>query len=124
MDSSNNTPLHYAAGAGFIECVQLLLSHGADVNASNIWKTTPVTVAMLINHPGTVKKLLEVEKVDVNGKDDQGRTLLSLQMMNLTEPHCVEFAQFLLSKGANPNIKDVNGNTVLHILASHKVDFS
>jgi len=32
-DSSGNTPLHYAAGSGFIECIDLLLSHGANVNA-------------------------------------------------------------------------------------------
>jgi ankyrin repeat protein len=50
QDSSNNTPLHYAAGAGFIECIDLLIKHGADVNASNNWKTTPITIAMLLNH--------------------------------------------------------------------------
>ena len=28
----NNTPLHDAVGNGRIECVRLLVSHGADVN--------------------------------------------------------------------------------------------
>jgi len=62
--------LHYAAGAGFRDCVDLLLKHGADVNSINIWKTTPITIAMLINHMGTVKHLLNVPNVDVNGTDD------------------------------------------------------
>jgi ankyrin repeat protein len=78
QDSSKNTPLHYAAGAGFMECVDLLVAHGADVNAINIWKTTPITVSMLLNHTGTVKRLLNEPYVDVNGKDDLGRTLLYL----------------------------------------------
>jgi ankyrin repeat protein len=33
LDSSNNTPLHYAAASGFIECIDLLLKHGAEINA-------------------------------------------------------------------------------------------
>lgn len=70
LDSSNNTALHYAAGNGFIECIDLLIKHQADVNAMNSWKVTPITIAMLNNHLGTVKRLLQEESVDVNGKDD------------------------------------------------------
>ena len=69
-DSSMNTPLHYAAASGFIECIDLLLKHGADLNAMNSWKVTPITIAMLNNHFGTVKWLLQELNVDVNGKDD------------------------------------------------------
>jgi hypothetical protein len=36
----------------------------------NSWKVTPITIAMLNNHLGTVKRLLKEELVDVNGKDD------------------------------------------------------
>lgn len=57
-DSSNNTPLHYAAGSGFIECIDLLIKHGADVKAENIWKVNPITIAMLNNHLGAVKRLI------------------------------------------------------------------
>jgi ankyrin repeat protein len=58
-DSSSNTPLHYAAGSGFIECIDLLLKHGTDLNSMNSWKVTPITIAMLNNHNGTVKRLLQ-----------------------------------------------------------------
>jgi ankyrin repeat protein len=118
QDSSNNTPLHYAAGSGFIECINLLLKHGGDLNAMNSWKVTPITIAMLNNHFGTVKRLLQEETVDVNGKDDKGRTLLSMAVMNLEEPNCVDFVKFLLDKGADPNMGDVNKVTPLHILAA------
>jgi ankyrin repeat protein len=84
-DSSFNTPLHYAAGSGFIECIDLLIKHGADVNAQNSWKVTPITIAMLNNHIGTVKRLLQEPTVDVNGKDEKGRTLLMMNMIDLSE---------------------------------------
>ncbi len=90
------------------------------MNAANNWKTTPITIAMLLNHQGTVKRLLEEESVDVNGKDENGKTLLSMLMIDLTDASCVDFAKFLLEKGANPNINDLDGNTALHMLAGYK----
>lgn len=54
VDSSNNTAIHYAAANGFIECIELLIKHKADVNAINMWKVTPITIAMLNNHFGAV----------------------------------------------------------------------
>jgi ankyrin repeat protein len=71
-DSSGNTPLHYAAGFGHLQCVDLLMKHGAEINAENMWRTTPINIAMLCNHVGMVRHLLEVEEVDVNGKDERG----------------------------------------------------
>lgn len=49
-DSSNNSVLHYAAGFGWKECIDLLIAHNADINAQNMWKVTPITIAMLKNH--------------------------------------------------------------------------
>jgi ankyrin repeat protein len=63
---------------------------------------------MLNNHIGTVKRLLQEESVDVNGKDDKGRTLLLMTMIDLSEPSCVNFAKYLLDKGADPNIGDLD----------------
>lgn len=74
----------------------------------NSWKVTPITIAMLNNHLGTVKRFLQEENVDVNGKDDKGRTLLSMAMLNLEENNCVEFVKYLLDKGADPNLGDVD----------------
>jgi ankyrin repeat protein len=116
-DSSDNTPLHYAAASGFIECIDLLIKHGADVNAFNSWKITPITIAMLNNHNGTVKRLLQEPGIDVNGKDDKGRTLLSMTMMDISDSSCIEFTKFLLEKGADVNMTDVEGNCPLVLLA-------
>ena len=71
-----------------------------------------------MNHVGMVKRLLKCEGVDVNGKDDKGRTLLTLTIYDLSDAGMVAFAEYLLEKGANPNIPDLQGNTILHRLAS------
>jgi ankyrin repeat protein len=54
-----NTPLHYAAAYGWLDCIDLLLKAGADVNSANSWKITPINIAMLLNHQGCVKRILE-----------------------------------------------------------------
>ena len=77
-DSSGNTPLIYACAYGFRECIDLLILAGSDVNLANSWKLSPANVAMLKNHFGCVKQILQQPNVDVNCKDDKGRTLLAL----------------------------------------------
>lgn len=116
-DSSGNTPLHYAAGYGWQECIDLLLTHGSLINAENSWRVTPITIAMLKNHQGIVKNFLKLDTVDVNGKDDKGRTLLTMALVDLTDDEVVEFVKFLINKGANVNTQDLDGNTPLHLLA-------
>ena len=58
VDSSGNSCLHYAAAFGQHQCVELLMRHGAEINAENMWKVTPINIAMLMNHVGMVKRLL------------------------------------------------------------------
>jgi len=53
-----------------MQCIELLLSVGAEINQGNAWKTTPINIAMLKNHEGCVKKFLEYPNVDVNCKDE------------------------------------------------------
>lgn len=58
-DSSLNSALHYAAAFGWIDSLELLLGAGADLNAENIWKITPIQIAMLKNRKSCIKRLLE-----------------------------------------------------------------
>lgn len=113
-----NTPLHYAAAYGWIDCIELLLKAGADVNAQNSWKISPINIAMLKSHNGCVKRLLEEPNVDVNGKDDKGRTLIMLSLFVLDD-ESVDFVSFLLKKGADPNITDLEGQASLHYIAKY-----
>ena len=73
---------------------------------------------MLKNHHGCVKRFLEEPNVDVNGKDDKGRTLIMLALCSLDE-ESHDFISFLLKKGADPNIADLEGMTSLHYIARY-----
>jgi ankyrin repeat protein len=50
LTSWNATPLHYAAGNGFLEIVQLLLSHHALILFSTIFGRTPCHIAAASGH--------------------------------------------------------------------------
>jgi ankyrin repeat protein len=119
-DSSMNTALHYAAAYGWMDCINLLLKLGSDVNAQNSWKISPINIAMLKNHIGCVKRFLEEPNVDVNGKDDKGRTLLMLSLLILDD-ESYDFIAYLLSKGADPNIADLEGQASLHYIAKYNL---
>lgn len=105
-DSSKNFPLHYAAAYGWPEMIDLMYKVGADINAQNDWNLTPLTVAALKNNFGIVKKLLQYPNTDVNCKDDEGRTLVSNSVDNLSDKS-LEHLKFLIAeKGADVNIVD------------------
>ena len=117
LDSSGNSPLHYAAGFGWSDCVSLLLHAGADLNASNDWKITPINLAMMKNRRACVNILLSQPGIEVNHKDDEGRSLLSLLMLQI-DSQTESLIEQVLKLGADPNIRDFNDNTALHHLAS------
>eukprot|EP01022_Parablepharisma_sp_SALTPOND_P016946 TRINITY_DN259_c0_g2_i2.p1 TRINITY_DN259_c0_g2~~TRINITY_DN259_c0_g2_i2.p1 ORF type:complete len:1345 (+),score=203.61 TRINITY_DN259_c0_g2_i2:2443-6477(+) len=120
-DSSGNTPLHYAAAYGWTQCAELLIKAGANVNANSSWKISPLNIAMLKNHYGMVKFLLSQPGIDVNCKDEKGRTLVSLAV-ELDNDEALEYIEYLLKeKGADPNISDIKGLTPLHYLLDKKI---
>jgi ankyrin repeat protein len=50
--------------------MELLIKAGANVNAENSWRMTPINIAMIKNHYGCVKRLVQEPNIDVNAKDD------------------------------------------------------
>ncbi len=65
------TPLHYAATAGNVQLINLLLENHAYIDAESPNKTTPLMMAAHYGTPGAVKLLLE-EGADVSLKNDLG----------------------------------------------------
>jgi len=121
-DTSANYPLHYACAYGWDEMIDQLLQAGADVNAKNDWNITPLGIAVLKNHFSCIKKLLEIEGVDVNCKDNDGRSLLVLWIQNLDEKSYERIEYLITKKKADVTIKDLDGESALSYLLKRSYD--
>ncbi len=106
-DAAGNTPLHHAAGYGNPKVFKLLVDNGADVNAKNRRKSTPLHWA--IRDEAKVRLLLD-KAADINARQNDGRTPLYLAA-SLGSGNAV--LRLLLDKGADPNLATANGNTSL-----------
>ncbi len=67
-----------------------------------------------------MKTLLENPVTDINCKDDNGRTLISVAIDNLSH-QSLENIKFLLSKKADVNLPDLKGWTPLHFAANYEL---
>lgn len=78
-DADGSTPLHCATWKGHQNVVEVLLSHGADVNARNNndhWGTTPLHAAAHANQRA-IAELLIAEGADIHATNLNGRTPLA-----------------------------------------------
>jgi ankyrin repeat protein/predicted DNA-binding WGR domain protein len=113
-DSSDNFPIHYACAYGCYDAIDFLIRAGASPNVYNSWKLTPIAAAMMKNHFGIINKLLDYPDIDVNCKDDNGRTLVSNSVRNLNEK-AVNFVEMIIKKHkADIEIPDLKQRTPLH----------
>ena len=111
MDVGGSTPLHHAAGYGPLANVELLINKGADVNAKNRRRSTPLHWAI---HDEAKVRLLLSKGAEVNSKQAQGRTPLFLAAM-LGDG--VPTMRLLFARGADPNLASANGQTPLMMAA-------
>ena len=96
-------PLHIAAYIGHLDVVKALVRNGVDVNVEDINGQTPLHRAAQKGHDKVVSFLLDQ-------KDKRGRTLTHI----LANKGDVEGVKFLVKKGADVNVEDINGQTPLH----------
>ena len=110
------TPLLFASRQGCVECVKVLASLGADVNATDQDGISPIVSAIINGHFDAAGALLE-KGADPNIADATGRTPLyaavdlnTMPASNRPAPKVVENAMSgldliaaLLDHGANPN---------------------
>lgn len=120
------TPLQLAALGGYPEVVALLLRSGANPHARSSHGGTTLHYAATGDsytrrrrpsghlkppqggHVAAAALLIE-SKVEVNSRDDWGRTPLHLVVPTSEE---IDMARLLLARGADPAIADRAGNTV------------
>jgi ankyrin repeat protein len=106
-DRAGSTPLHHAAGFGTLATMKLLLEKGADPNAANRRKSTPLFWAI---HDEAKIRLLLDRGADANVRNADGRTLIyQAASMGNGVPHL----RLLLEKGADPDAKTITGITPL-----------
>jgi ankyrin repeat protein len=120
------SPLHFAAGLGAVDVVEVLLRQGARVDARDSSDDTPLhwAVDRLLRHetgvedggwPRTSERALTTTKMlvkhgaDVNARDVFGRTPL----FGATSGS-VELVQFLLASGADARASSTDRHTPLH----------
>lgn len=104
--------LHFACEAGVQEALVCLLKHecpGIDDPDADGW--TPLMWAVQ-NGPECVSTLLATGLVEVDRRDSQGKTALSLAVQ---WGHSVEVIRVLLHYGADPETKDDEGLTPLSV---------
>jgi ankyrin repeat protein len=115
------TPLHWAALYGNRDVVKLLLARGANVNAVDNDRMTPLHLVAKNDRKETAKLMLETAKLllasnaDVNTVDFPfGDTPLH----KAAEGSCKEMAELLLANKADVNAQNGSGWTPLHAAAS------
>ena len=103
-------PLHWAARAGSLPCVTLLLENGADVNAANKARRTPLQLAAEQDRAEAIQVLAE-NGADLDTQDKKGRTPLH----RATYEGRVAAAEALLAAGADPKVLNKSGKTAFEI---------
>lgn len=111
--SEVDATLFEAAGKGDSDGVEEAIEEGADVNAADKLKRTPLFGAAFLNRPGTAK-LLITAGADVNARDFSDFTPLHAAVVAGGK----EVAAILLANGANINDRAVGGRTALHLAAA------
>lgn len=114
---AGGTALHYAARQGHDDCVAGLLERDAPLDLQDSAGDTPLIAAAKNCHRslGVIRRLVNA-KCDLNRQDKNQRCALHYAS------HKAMGAQLLLDAGADPDIRDADGNTPLILAAAEGFD--
>lgn len=110
--------LEMACHWNHVALLQMLMRQGANLNATDMHGHTLLHRLCLHDAPvATIQALVDGRAVNVNSKDDKGRTPLhfACQMGH------VEIVQCLLSRKADVNAADDKGRTALHLVCGRNI---
>ncbi|MCP4659101.1 MAG: DUF3667 domain-containing protein [bacterium] len=92
------TPLHVASDKGHTEIVDLLLAHGADLNAQDHLGRVPLFLALNRGHREIARRLADAG-TDATARTHRGETLLMIAVRRKD----ADLAEWLLEHGADVN---------------------
>ncbi|XP_059143882.1 serine/threonine-protein phosphatase 6 regulatory ankyrin repeat subunit B-like [Physella acuta] len=101
-----------------VRCMEVLIQHGADVNARNFIGCSPLTYCTMYGSKSGVEKLLD-KGARVDDKNNEGKAALHFAAVSYTDKQhdCVSA---ILRHGADVNITDSEGNTALILSVMNK----
>ena len=105
------TPLHIAASFGSVECVNILIEKGANINAKDNAGCSPLHSVLFDQTENTLEciKILIKNGADVNAREQYNCTSLHLAAEGY-DPECLDI---LINNGADINARDIYGRTPL-----------
>lgn len=111
-------PIHFATDKCDLKILQLLLSEGADINAtSSEYLNTSLHIAAISGELKIAQFLLD-SGADIDAANYKGLTPLCLASF-----HCQsDMVELLFCNNANTNIKDMNNKTALDIVGGYSKD--
>ena len=116
-DADGDTCLHYAAqNIQCTEILQAIISHGADVNATNKENVRALMIACQKGNKNTINELLNAG-ADPNIADIDGDTCLHYGAQN---DQCTEVLQAIISHGSDVNAVNKDNVTALMIACEKK----
>ncbi len=116
-DAAGSTALHHAAAFGTPAVMKLLLAKGADVNAANSRKSTPLFWALADE---AKVKLLLAQGATVSARLSDGRSI-TYQAASMS--NALPVLHLLLDQGASVDAKTLNGTTPL-MMAARRADLA
>ena len=119
LHHDHSAPLHEAIDSGNLEIAQLLIGHGADVNAPDKWGDRPFHRAVRSRSLDLVELLLK-SGADIGARGMSGSSPLHEALENGN----LDIARLLIGYGANVNAHDKWGDSPFHVaVRSQRLDF-
>ncbi|MGA2937689.1 MAG: ankyrin repeat domain-containing protein [Syntrophobacteraceae bacterium] len=112
------TPLHVAAYQGRIDAMQLLLSYGANVEATDKTGERPLASAAMQDKIDAVRTLIHAG-ANVNARNNYGKTAVWLYVNNVFRPNAELLEMLLDAGGSITELKESSGDVVQSIYSKY-----